>query len=458
MGAAPPGAAASSEVLRAEGNPTPGAATTPARLYEEQPHTGLLAATDQMRSLPTKPTDSEPCPVICMECEDSDQDDASEDDGDDEPYSTPDKVEEALARRFRHALLAPWAMPPTPDPRLLQWRQPATMTPARGVCFAYATSKDVRLTFTALAYTEPRALAHGGRLAPLLAGLPHEQRRRRLAAIANGMKHGVIPQEESHHLYVTMHHGHLQGQVKCRGGDKGLCARCLLRGERHEETVLHEHHECPEARALWEKIADGWLEATGERLDTGSPLLTVAGLRLPTPGGLPAGARARFDALEPAWRLLHSVALLKSHQARTRAHMAYHAEPRRQPKKTSTKNVLRAIKLRVLQREEFEYSKAKHAATFSRDPRPLSRFFSAWIATGVVASISGGQPRLRLFSTPRPETLPSPGTLHIRTCGAHIQAKGKRGPGSGFSLTAHEVQADGTETLVLGASMVHSKR
>ena len=113
---------------------------------------------------------------------------------------------------------------------------------------------------------------------------------------------------------------------------------------------------------------------------------------------------------------------------------------------------MRAIKLRMLQRVEFEYSKAKHAATFSRDPRPLSRFFSAWVATGIVASISGGQPRLRLFSTPRPETLPSPGTLHIRTCGAHIQAKGKRGPGSGFSLTAHEVQADGTETLVLSAS------
>jgi len=113
---------------------------------------------------------------------------------------------------------------------------------------------------------------------------------------------------------------------------------------------------------------------------------------------------------------------------------------------------VRAIKLRVLQRVEFEYGKAKHAATFSRDPRPLSRFFATWIATGVVASISNSQPRLRLFSAPQPETLPSPGTLHIRTCGAYVKTRGKRGPGSGFSLTAHEVQADGTETLVLTAS------
>ena len=30
------------------------------------------------------------------------------------------------------------------------------------------------------------------------------------------------------------------------------------------------------------------------------------------------------DAREPAWRLLHAVTLLKLHQARTRAHMAYH--------------------------------------------------------------------------------------------------------------------------------------
>ena len=33
-----------------------------------------------------------------------------------------------------------------------------------------------------------------------------------------------------------------------------------------------------------------------------------------------------------------------------------------------------------------------------------------------------------------------------------MKTKGKRGPGSGFSLTAHQVQADGTETLVLAAS------
>ena len=45
-----------------------------------------------------------------------------------------------------------------------------------------------------------------------------------------------------------------------------------------------------------------------------------------------------------------------------------------------------------------------------------------------------------------------PQSWHIRTCGAYVKTKGKRGPGSGFSLTAHQVQADGTETLVLAAS------
>ena len=59
-------------------------------------------------------------------------------------------------------------MQPTPDPRLLGWRRPGTMTPARDVCLAYATSKDVRLTLIALAYAEPRAFTQNGRLASLL--------------------------------------------------------------------------------------------------------------------------------------------------------------------------------------------------------------------------------------------------------------------------------------------------
>ena len=43
----------------------------------------------------------------------------------------------------------------------------------------------------------------------------------------------------------------------------------------------------------------------------------------PKPGpGAPTQARERFEAREPAWRLLHSVTLLKLHQARNRVHMA----------------------------------------------------------------------------------------------------------------------------------------
>ena len=43
------------------------------------------------------------------------------------------------------------------------------------------------------------------------------------------------------------------------------------------------------------------------------------------PRRLPALAREKWDALEPAWRLTHAVTLRQIHQARCRSHNAAHA-------------------------------------------------------------------------------------------------------------------------------------
>ena len=61
-----------------------------------------------------------------------------------------------------------------------------------------------------------------------------------------------------------------------------------------------------------------WLTTTGEALDVSTPVLTVAGLR-PKPGHMAGQARARWEALEPAWRLLHAVTLLNRCMKRARA-------------------------------------------------------------------------------------------------------------------------------------------
>ena len=69
-----------------------------------------------------------------------------------------------------------------------------------------------------------------------------------------------------------------------------------------------------------------WEDATGEHLDISSPRLTVLGLR---PGPQQAATppeTARHKATEPAWRLLHAVTLLQIYKARTRVHVAHHAD------------------------------------------------------------------------------------------------------------------------------------
>ena len=53
-----------------------------------------------------------------------------------------------------------------------------------------------------------------------------------------------------------------------------------------------------------------WEDATGESLDVSSPRLTVLGLRPTPPQTATPPDKARHKATEPAWRLLHAVALL----------------------------------------------------------------------------------------------------------------------------------------------------
>ena len=135
-------------------------------------------------------------------------------------------------------------------------------------------------------------------------------------------------------------------------------------------------HECPEAAEVWAGVARAWEATTSEPLDVSNPILTVLGLR-PKPGPeTPTQARQRFEAREPAWRLLHSVALLKLHQARNRVHMAYH-DPKgsREARRARPRDILRAIRLRVTQRVQYERSKATHAARCEPRAAPRQR---AW--------------------------------------------------------------------------------
>ena len=185
-------------------------------------------------------------------------------------------------------------------------------------------------------------------------------------------------------------------------------------------------------------------------MDVSSPLLTVAGLRLPPPG-LQGDALRCFHALEPAWRLLHSVTLLQIHRARTRLYMAHHAQPQHDARRTAPRDILRAIKQRVADRLRFEHDKVKHATTHARDPKAWSRFHKAWLATGV-ASLRKGVVLLNIFTTPPPAAAPTAHEMHIRVAATYKPARGKRPPASGWALTAHHVTADGSETPHLQAS------
>ena len=82
--------------------------------------------------------------------------------------------------------------------------------------------------------------------------------------------------------------------------------------------------------------------------------------------------KRKKKAREPAWRLLHGITLLQLHRARNRVHAAYH-DPKgsREARKTRPKDILRAIRLRVTQRVQYERSKVTHAARCEPRAAPL---------------------------------------------------------------------------------------
>jgi len=201
-------------------------------------------------------------------------------------YATPAAVAEAKARQFRHATVAPRGAPPTPDPRLLEWRTPKTNSAPGKVNLAYSTTKQVRnKSDRPTSPTSTQSRAHSARATPTPSPTspPSRQQRSRLPAdLAAATTHWAIPDVERCHLLITVHHGHLQGGDKCKG-DRRWCATCLKAGDQHEDTAIHTAHECTVAREVWAKVANAWEDATGERLDVSHPRLTVLGACAPCP-------------------------------------------------------------------------------------------------------------------------------------------------------------------------------
>ena len=213
---------------------------------------------------------------------------------------------------------------------------------------------------------------------------------------------------------------------------------------------MHVAHECPTARTVWTAVVRAWEAATTEALDATDPILTVLGLRPEPPHGASDQARDRYAAREPAWRLLHAVTLLKLHQARTRAHMAYHdPSGSREPRQTKPKHILRAIRQRCALRLDYEHAKATHEA--STKPRPGPRqgarytFQKHWISTGVASIAKGGRPRLHLFAAAPPSAPAEPGSVHLRVGVTLTPAKGKHPTRSAWALEAHDIGPGGTQ-------------
>ena len=235
-----------------------------------------------------------------------------------------------------------------------------------------AGTSQVRAMLLAEQWQMPRVFEPGGRHAAMLAGLTEEEKRARVGKIAKGLGHWAIPQEEALHLCETVHSGLMIGALKCSGG-KAMCAHCLKNGKRTEETAAHVHHKCPKAKAVWQVVIADWNEKTGDQVSTADLTAAVAGLRT-CPPGVTGEAKAEWEAGEPAWRLLHAVTLHEIYRARCRTHAAYHASPRTSPKATSTKHVMRRIKLRLQQRIEYEHEKAKYARQHSHEEGPMAAF------------------------------------------------------------------------------------
>ena len=419
------------QILRALRDARPRDRTVPAELYERQPSTGLLAPTGAERRLPACRARTTSCHVACLG-------DGPEDD--DSQFDVHD------AQRHTHFLRAPIGCCPRPDPRVIAWSAPRVLSSTCTTTLASATNKAVTLTYAAQEYVTPRVFqGANARYAALVAGLSPQARDRRIAAIAQGIAHAAIPQEEAHHLSITIHHGHIEGANKC-AGDEALCARCLADAHPTEETAVHKYYSCQTVLDhVWGPIARAWHRTTGDTLDFSSPLLAITGLRLQPPN-LTGDALKRWKDLEPAWRLLHSVALLQIHRARCATHTAYHDVPRREPPKSATpKAILAAVRRRFQQRLDHEHAKAANAVQGAT----RAHFQRHWITTRM-ATDRGRGPRSNLFAPALVTEQPEPGVC-IRVAAAFLPGTAHCQPTAGWALEAHDVAADGAVTLRLRA-------
>ena len=221
-------------------------------------------------------------------------------------------------------------------------------------------------------------------------------------------------------------------------------------------TATHAAHGCPAAREVWARVAKAWEDATGEHLDVSSPRITVLGLRPEPQQTATPPEKARHKATEPAWRLLHAVTLLQIYKARTRVHMAYHAEHGPHDAKRATpEHIVRAVKQRVTARVQYEHDRALHASRGQPAPSAhksaWAKFIGHWVATGV-ASIRKGGPHLNLLSPPPPAPQLPASAVHIRVTATLHPAKGKQPPRAAWAIAVEDLDEAGRATARMDAA------
>jgi hypothetical protein len=247
----------------------------------------------------------------------------------------------------------------------LLWRR-GVLKNVKLPCLAYATTKLVR-------HLLARSLTQ--RYAPALAGLTAGQRWRLLARPRSASATRRFPRQSA----TTCGSQYNTGTGKAHRSARHRSAR--HRSARHTEGPLCQVP--PEGRA-----PRGNRHTRGERLPRGPKSLgrhrqgmggrhrgaprhhdpSPDSLR-PEPGpSAPKQARDRHAASEPAWRLLHAITLRQFHQARTRVHMAHHAQGGpHEAKRATPRHILRAVRQRVTGQV---HDKAKHAMRGQPKPAP----------------------------------------------------------------------------------------
>jgi hypothetical protein len=159
-----------------------------------------------------------------------------------------------------------------------------------------------------------------------------------------------------------MHHGHLQGYCRAQTSAKETAdgAPRASRPGTATRTPPPTQHTSAQSPArcgrAWPRHP--WEDATGESLDVSSPRLTVLGLRPTPPQTDPPPDKALHKATEPAWRLLHAVALFHIYKA-CKPECTWHTTPSTARTTPSAPRLstylLRAIKQRVAARVQYEH-------------------------------------------------------------------------------------------------------